>query len=466
MQTFTGLHSHQHRQRHQNFPPQTYNDLSRADIQALVHFLTEPSPTSHTKRKDAFDGSLAKLPSHLRSKMPLLNTFCAHHRRLSPMPLINLRKALLTTAERELMTKWLPLQASGRLHPEVVVTVKPLEVYIHDAGRSKCAACDLSEMTSNVGVATALGSIIIARLKPSDWKRSKRILWMEACIKAGCKHDEADGVLQRMWEVGTQLHDVRHQLRSKHEDRPYIDGYQAQHSAGLPKVVAQDEAQSLTERASHETSLPLRLSEDSTAVEDADRTVPGTPRAVFEVPKQPMVQGGRRNVFDDAFQEVDVRDLFSVTLAPSSIYSRTMTQTTLPLRQAHSSGWAKHDTLHDDGELVATYRRSAYPADEMRQSLQMVNETAAEPSTPRQRQLSLRDFPRHKLAPITMPKSKFGDNVFADPPMTSGLWRRRVDSKAPVLRMGRNGEVNGPFDSVSVVNLFEEAEQKNPGGWI
>lgn len=259
---------------HQNFPPQQYADLRGSDITLLAP-LFGPSPPNETDVRKKISDLISDLPSHLKSKISILSTFCSTHKGLNSLPISSILSFIQNEVTPEALFHWAPVERSSWLDKKTLFLLEEMNTIWQNAttfqakyGRApspasrwtfvnhKCAACKLVEVSKNVPSMVALGAIVIARLDPVNWKRSKRIQWFEKWIAASVEsEDQTESVVKTMWECGVKLRNAMPTSETQQSSkRSYIDDFVAQ--TKTPMRPARSEAQfdhvAFTERQTSE----------------------------------------------------------------------------------------------------------------------------------------------------------------------------------------------------------------------
>lgn len=237
--------SSSNRRHHDRSPPREYRDLSKTDIEVLAPILDalpDPDASNASTYRQVTKQMISDLPSHLRAKIPQVSTFCSLHHKLNPMPIIDLLQAVQKELTPSSLRTWdgvedLPFTT---LQDVNAIWTKPDDFrklfnrspsirFSYEGHR--CAACRLACIARNTEAMIALGAIMIARLDPRNWKKSKRILWFEVCLE-GCiqwRQDEQSAV-EVMWKMGVALS----KGMSKKGERPWVDGYVAEATGSAP----------------------------------------------------------------------------------------------------------------------------------------------------------------------------------------------------------------------------------------
>lgn len=309
------LHDDETHHRTRNLPAAHYTDLSSADIALLTAILNHAPSSSKSILTSSYEtivrAQIATLPPHLLSKLPWLSTFCTLHHKIIPLPVKSLLKALRHEIDVAAEAVWTPLRERGALNAEqkhLLATLEDLSSLwlSQDAFEAKCQRPPPSELASRTGAKCAactlacigghregmiaLGAFFIGRTAPRIWKKSKRILWMEAWIRGSLDEEVEEVAVREMWRVGSALRKVRKECEGK--GREVVD--RAVGQAGAPQSVQ-------TESGWHDEL---------------------TANEVFGVPANPFE-------YDDGEQErlVELRGQFRgdmrLPYAASSIYSRS-----------------------------------------------------------------------------------------------------------------------------------------------
>ena len=240
-------HDKMHPHREQARIPHDYTDLSPSDIALLTSILGHaPRRRASTSGyEQVVRGLISSLPSHLRSKLPWLSSSCSLHHRINSLPVGSILKWVQSEIESCLPDVWTPARKRGVLTPGQADMLTALEdlsglwlspeafqlkynraqttnpPYEHSS--KKCSACMLAQIGGNVNVLTALGGYFIGRVDTTIWKRSKRIMWMEAWLRDAVESSQEESAIQDMWKLGIQLRELRRKAAAP--NRGYIDEY-------------------------------------------------------------------------------------------------------------------------------------------------------------------------------------------------------------------------------------------------
>lgn len=346
-----------------------YTDLTPADIKLLTKILSHAPKQRNSTIAASYERIVREqtltLPTHLRTKIPWISTFCSVHNRINPFVVNSIREWLkdevdhcvprvwspleeqnLLNAEQskmlalveELSTLWTPLQGSSqeRSHQR-----KASVTYAY--GSAKCGGCVLAQIGGHEQVLIAIGAFFIGRVRSSIWERSKRIIWMESWLRDTVDESGVDQAIRKMWDLGMELRELR--KKANISERPYVHDYveraQAVEQAQRQKQPAQDDLTEVDQNADG------WLSQVATADELFDN------EAVWDELQPSKSSELEPNVDQDAdsveeFQEdLEASRLFR---PPSSVYSQ----------HSKRSQASSHNT---ESRLLDMYRHSAYTQD-------------------------------------------------------------------------------------------------------
>ncbi|KAK4545198.1 hypothetical protein LTR36_003377 [Oleoguttula mirabilis] len=448
MLTNEGFHARHHApHRPKNFPPQVYADLGKKDI-ALLASVFAAAPARNSSAYAAFERMtlqlITELPPHLRSKISFLTALCSQHKKLNPLPIISLWNAIRREVDSELATIW----SRVGLTPAQSHFITRAMQHPWYSQSSKCAACSLSQLAADVDLVIAVGAITLATLSPRNWKRSKRVFFLQSLLIGRAQADHAAGAIQKMCELGSQFRQLRVGVKSNMSNGPRLDGSATETSSHTPqspprpsRLAAQNDHMAVTFTAlCHDTEAD-RMRGDA-----HQSTATGEPQATraspsgFTIHRKPVPGSARGNVFEHAFNKSDEREQSSpASDAASSVYSVGAASIA-----AQSTPLAEHDG-GDESEIIDLYRHSKSPESHEEAAVGKVQSTTSAKLPPlRRKDSGLVKYPKSKLAPISIPRNHYGGEGAL---RTSVLWKRRA--RAPQLRVAKNGEVKGPFDSVS-----------------
>jgi hypothetical protein len=219
---------------HDTMPPARYTELSHSDINLLTEILNHApqSPSRIYKRsyEEIVRSQIARLPSHLLSKIPILSTFCSLHHKIISLPMVGILKAFQYEVDFAAQQLWAPLQDKGVLTPrqnDLLTSLEDLSIIwlsieefqvkykrppsVEQKSRTatKCAACALARIGGDQEAMIALGAFFIGRTSPKIWRKSKRILWMEAWLQNSMEEDSAKQAVEELWQLGKELRRLR-----------------------------------------------------------------------------------------------------------------------------------------------------------------------------------------------------------------------------------------------------------------
>lgn len=423
-----------------NFPPQVYTDLRRADLHVLAPVLaTEPGcSTSQDKETKEL---ISTLPSHLRSGVPWLSTFCSTHRKLNSLPIISLWKAIVSELDVEVVEVW-SQSTLTRLQSHFINRLARIS---WPSQTSKCEACSLSSLAGDNDLLIALGAVTLATLSPRNWDKSKRVFFLQGLLRGRANPGHASGSIQKMRELGSQLRDIRSALR-----KAVVDGGRSAQSS--PTAHAASERHSVPprpQRADYQADhLAVALKALAQSDEQKHDVQPvGTERtsvAASESAESSSTLRNASNPFQDTFQ-LDEQNLPANPGAASSVYSRS--QSGESYCNSKSSSKTSVASIMREESIIDLYRHSVFPRPDGDEACTTAASTS-HTKPPRNPNSELAKYPRHHLTPIWIPRSNYGGE---EAMRTSALWKRRIATE-PRLRVGKNGEVKGPLDSVSEIS--------------
>ena len=376
-----------------HFPPQGYTDLTRTDVALLVPVLVNTHDNGEIRKL------IDNLPSHLQSKYPKLATLCRAHHHLNPLPLTDLYNAI-----RSDMSGGLHLWFSYRTSTETTQMqrrcIDGVLAHPWQTLSTGCAACLLSHIGSNVELTAAVGSLLLAAISPINWKRSKRILWLEQCIRQR-SISNADLVIRDMWQTGSELREVRTRDMTCSSSRPYIDKHIAKQIVTESRI--SDDRRATTDQPFHDDYV-----QDTAAVH-----------------KHPVANSGKANVFEDAFR--GKKESVMMARPASSVYSPDVDAEVLD----HPSPATPPDMVAHwrarESEIIDLYRSLEVPL--TASSLDAQLPLATEPT----------EHYRHKPTNLTIRNSNYGSGADLAGPCTSRLWKRRAESQVHKWNNGTDG---------------------------
>ena len=478
--------------------PQDYTDLGKADIALLTRVLSHAprhsTPAPGAAYEQVVRGMIAELPSHLRCKLPWLCRFCSLHKNLNPLPVIRIFEAFKNEIEVSLAATWSPVRDQGLLSPEQATLMTAIEdlsaLWLQPEAfakkflraqkttpsvayqTNKCAACMLAHIGSRLEPLAALGGFFIGRVSTQLWKRSKRIKWIEQWVRRAVEEHEEGTAIEEVWQLGVELRALR--KKAEDSDRAYIDAFVEKAQNGTPAVPlrpiesprrnSRDECnENAFRNQSQSSKVDKWLAEVSN--HDRDDGFEGSTSSSRMLAKPTLRSGTEATPAPPSLRPPEPLRNRHI---PSSVYSRNITGTpragtksqfNTNIRNPFASPCEMNDSLID------LYRHSTLPNEAADLFGEEHGPEPSQPSMAKRKDPELAKYPRHKLTPITIPRGKFGDGASHNTPKTGGLWKRRTDGLTPQLRTGHDGEVIGPFDPVSVENLFDEAGG-NEQTWI
>ncbi|KAK5122637.1 hypothetical protein LTR85_003900 [Meristemomyces frigidus] len=447
MPTYEGLH------RRKNFPPQVYGDLNKLDLKLLAPVLAA-APSRNSPSYAMFEHTtsqlIAELPSHLRSKLSFLTAFCSQHKKLNALPVISLWNAIRREVESELATVW--SQAGLTLtsaHGHFIARVMHYPWF----SQSRCAACSLSQLGVDDDLLIALGAITLATLTPRNWNSSKRVFFLQGLMEGRAKPDHAAGAIQRMVELGSQFRGLRDDLLALDVNGLCPCESATMLTSDLPQGSAQSARwASRSDRPAVKFAGPCHSKEPGSAPVDvlettaADRTHPSSlAPPSLTIARKPVQSSERPNVFEHAFGGDGAQRLPATEPdAASSINSASGVSTAGQTMHPSLASRTGKISDTDESEIVDLYLHSATTEESIQPPAACNVQPAIDVEQPSLRRKY--SAPLSNLAPIWLPRNHYGGEGAL---RTSELWKRRAGNRAPQLRVGKNGEVRGPFDSVT-----------------
>ncbi|EME47579.1 hypothetical protein DOTSEDRAFT_21351 [Dothistroma septosporum NZE10] len=245
--------SHHHESARLSKHTTNYKDLTKADYVKLT-LVVAPIPPPDTIAGACYNEEIKKLianlPPHLRAKYPLITSSCSCHRKINDMPLSSILDVIQDEVSLNALEQWAEMGNDifvdsvpvALLEDINAIWLKP-EHFQQTFGRNpspnciwsfvdtKCVVCKLAHIARSGPAVTALGALIIARLRPENWKKSKRMYffeeWLKSCVEFSYKQEPA---ILAMWECGTRLRAAREARKSigEYGPRKYIDKFIAQ----------------------------------------------------------------------------------------------------------------------------------------------------------------------------------------------------------------------------------------------
>lgn len=287
------------RHHYNNYPPQEYTDLQPDDIKQLAPLFEvapQPDTPAHAAHEDRVKMRSSALPSHLRCKFSMLSTFCSLHDKISPLPILSILDVVKhEVAPGNLAPKHEALGAQYFVLQELnAIWTKPAyfeAVFGRDATDlayhgGKCAACKLARVAKDVPTLTALGGLVISSINPKNWKKSKRIQWMEEWVKASVEFSyQAPAAVKTMYDLGAALTpDPGESNKPRRNDsRAFVDEY----AARALKAKSRNSGQS--KRRDSRESIDEFVASPNMAIDLADKPYTGTQRQNADNPQNPFV---------------------------------------------------------------------------------------------------------------------------------------------------------------------------------
>ncbi|KAK0344363.1 hypothetical protein LTR91_013306 [Friedmanniomyces endolithicus] len=448
MPTYEALRNRHQSRRPYSWPPREYDDLTKADIAALAAVLIPPPPPN-TSASAAFPHEIRRLivelPSHLRCRCPCLSTLCAAHKRLNPLPLISLLDSIRRNVEHELHMHWTPLSAEGSITAAQSHLIARLKLHSWHVNGNTCAACALSQFATDINLLTALGALTLATLSPHNWRKSKRVYFLESQIQH--LHDwtlgsNAEPSKQKMFELGSELRRIRERLRLLHDrhsgDRSHVAEAVAQYydaSVPPPRPLRSPEQDDHVLISASLSPKGGRLAEIAELMSGGGGT------SAFTVPRKPVPATGRKvSVFDEAFQSRGTLRKREVEDKRSSAYS-------------HDSASVAESSCQPGNDARSVIDRNR--VDPCGQKQPSVDSHSDAPNSDVASSLPPPPSPRRyswcKLDPIIVsPRRMLRTGAGL---RTSGLWTRRFEANRPQVEGGKTGGMAGPLGPWSKVRL-------------
>ncbi|KAK1062182.1 hypothetical protein LTR74_010492 [Friedmanniomyces endolithicus] len=453
MPTYEALRNRHQSRRPYSWPPREYDDLTKADIAALAAVLIPPPPPN-SSASAAFPHEIrrliAALPSHLRCRCPCPSTLCTAHERLNPLPLISLFDSIRRNVEHELHMHWTPLSAESSMTAAQGHLITRLSLHAWHVNGNTCAACALSQFATDINLLLALGALTIATLSPHNWRKSKRVYFLESQLQH--LHDRrlssaAETAKRTMFELGSELRRIRERLRLLHDrhisDRPHVAEAVTQYydaSAPPPRPPRSPEQDDHVLIAASLSPKGGRLAEIAELMSSGVGTA-----SKFTVPRKPVPGVGRKaSVFDEAFQSRGISRKREMEDRRSSVYSHDSASaaesTCQPGTGARSFTVGSHDSQYVDSRgqnQRSIGSHSDSPDHDAASSL-------PPPQPPRR-------YSWCKLDPIIVsPRRMLRTGAGL---RTSGLWTRRFEANRPQVEGGKTGGMAGPLGPWSKARL-------------
>ncbi|RMY42993.1 hypothetical protein D0864_15949 [Hortaea werneckii] len=205
--TFTALYSSPHTSHRKTLPPVEYRDLNRADISLLAPILAV-DPTNPNFPGQTTKHQVSQLPSHLLATIPWLSTFCPDHRRLNSLPIISLWNAIRDEVLHELASVWTNVDLSPA-HAHFIDRVRHFPRFDPKLSKRYCAACSLASMAGDNDLLIAVGAVMLATLSQRNWKKSKRVLFLQVLLSGRTSASHAKGPVVKMLQLAAEWREIR-----------------------------------------------------------------------------------------------------------------------------------------------------------------------------------------------------------------------------------------------------------------
>ncbi|GAB1731044.1 hypothetical protein NU195Hw_g3752t1 [Hortaea werneckii] len=483
--TFTALYSGPHTSHRKNFPPVEYRDLNRADISLLAPILAV-DPTNPNFPGQTTKHQVSQLPSHLLATIPWLSTFCPVHRKLNSLPIISLWNAIRNEVLHELASTWTNVDLSPA-HAHFIDRVRHFPRFDQKVSKRCCAACSLASMAGDNDLLIAVGALMLATLSRRNWKKSKRVLFLQVLLSGRTSASHAEGPVVKMLQLAAEWREMRCCFwESRHGEvgqgwgdgavvggcprRPNRDTRQEDHVAVVLDGVGDNDG----------SAGPAHHPERSGDHRDGTWNVEDTSQ--YRVMSRPPAVPAKPTPYpspDPSRHE----DLPPNPGAPSSIYSVDEAEVATPVdasrpplptsaaaARTHSPSSSREapPSICGESTIINLYRHSIFPPSPAPSSSPPSSvHPPANPSPPTQetQHVESSNKPRHSLAPIWIPRPYYyygggrgeaggeeGDDEDPAPPVTSALWRRRtgrfnsIPHSPPGLGVGSGERVEGLGD--------------------
>ncbi|RMY61730.1 hypothetical protein D0863_11189 [Hortaea werneckii] len=499
--TFAALYSSPHTSHRKNFPPVEYRDLNRANISLLAPILAV-DPTNPNFPRQTTKYQISQLPDHLLATIPWLSTFCPDHRKLNSLPIISLWNAIRDEVLHELASTWTNVDLNPA-HARFIDRVRHFPRFDQKLPKRCCAACSLASMAGDNDLLIAVGAVMLATLSRRNWRKSKRVLFLQVLLSGRTSTSHGRGPVVKMLQLAAEWREIRccfwesergkvgqglgtREVGGGCPRRPKRDTRQEDHVAVLLDGVGDDEESS---GPAHHPERPGDHRAGTWNVEDTSRyRVMSRPPAVPAKPTPyPSPDPSRHE------------DLPPHPGASSSIYSvdeaenatpvdasRPALPTSAAAARTHSSPSSREapPSICGESTIINLYRHSIFPPSPAPSSSPPSSiRPLANPSSPDQVTQHVEPSkPRHSLAPIWIPRPYYyygggrgeaggeeGDDEDPAPPVTSALWLRRtgrfnsVPDSPPGFGVGSGEEVEGLGDYDGDAAAVEEETDVREG---
>ncbi|RMY81677.1 hypothetical protein D0862_12273 [Hortaea werneckii] len=493
--TFTALYSAPHTSHRKNFPPVEYRDLNRADISLLASILAV-DPTNPNFPGQTTKHQISQLPSHLLATIPWLSTFCPDHRKLNSLPIISLWNAIRDEVARELASTWTNVDLSPA-HAHFIDRVRHFPRFDPKLSKRCCAACSLASMAGDNDLLIAVGAVMLATLSRRNWKKTKRVLFLQVLLSGRTSTSHAHGPVVKMLQLAAEWREIRccfwesrrgevgqglgtREVGGGCPRRPKRDARQEDHVDLVLNGVGNDKGSAspahYAERSGDHRDGPWNV--EDTSQNRAMSRPPAVPAKPTPYPSPdpsrhedlPPHPGASSSIYSvDEAENATPVDASRPALPTSAAAART-----------HSSPSSREapPSICGESTIINLYRHSIFPPSPAPSSspLSSIRPLPNPPSPNQETQhVESSNKPRHSLAPIWIPRPYYyygggrgeaggeeGDDEDPAPPVTSVLWRRRtgrfnsVPDSPPGLEVGLGEGVEGLGDYDGAAAAVEE----------
>lgn len=467
--------------------PWEYTELRPTDIalytQLLSHAPKRPRSITCDTYEHVVDRLISNLPSHLRSKIPWLSSFCTLHHRMNPLPVIGILRSFQHEIDEHLPALWIPLCTQGSLNEEQADLLTALEdvsaLWLrpeafelkflrsqrarpkHPYQSNGCGACVLAHMGGNLEVLVALGGFLLGRLKTNLWKRSKRIMWIEQWIRGSVEDHEEEWAVEEMWALGEELQALRKSKRPSSHERV---GEHVERGEDQPLEEVPHHWHSPTQRTPAEIEeLPVDDSHASHAGRWLAR-LPASdcfqdPGPLLRRPQSLQSSALHRVKHEVSPTSVDSQEPLPSFSRPSSVYSRNVDGRSMiptPIGDPGVSGGHLLEPQDSFSTLIDLYRHSALPGsaedlfevDKSRMEPQILSPMTTRPS-------DILKSRQPTVKSTTVYKRLRGSDT-DELAKTSELRHQRVIESKPNVRDGWSGAANKAFDRLDMERFFSD----------
>lgn len=334
-------------------PTPKYRELDRADIALLAKVLDVSN--QHCQRS-----LIAHLPHSLRRQSPCVVLGCHDHKRLHMAPLDELVGQFLYEVGESRESIWLPLRNQSLFNGEQVCMLEKMSM-ISTFPASGCAACWLTTVGSDTDALVALGAFLSGRVNPGIYQKSKRLLWIETCLRQRLDKQIAAGQIRRMWEAGIELRRLRKTASLEcDESRWYVGEYVRRARdldvlPGIYRVPSQSFNDPTDVSMEHRTGNHRIVNPDAAGASSGSTPRPGSASQMIRQSRRPMT------ALDlDAEQQSKARE------PPSNLHNQETTSSRPSPRS--STIFARHKMPEPGSAVPSTgtqiidlYRRSNFP---------------------------------------------------------------------------------------------------------